>query len=655
MSEYIPKLRRPLRNSSVYNSESNRVSDNDSRYNRSSSSRVSESDPKKRLRFTDDNNISSTQTDIEKNRRKNSAAEFLKSKENTAYLSSNISNYNNYNNMSRSTSSGSSSRINRYTPQLSDITSNTERTSMNSIHRARVNEVNNNTNNINKKYDSLNTAPIRRLNNSIPINSRRILKNDTNRIRQLNNSRINKPLINRNNHVNTNSSLSRSILNSLSNVGSKLFNSLLVTEPSEEAKTSTGLASGHTGNTNSNIKYEVDTTIKNKLPLPYSGQRPPTNQLPLIPQTGSNGQTGYDGQKGYNEQSVYDRQPVYRQEAQYQTQYQSQPQQQPQPQYYDTNNNNPPTGSFNPRSISSSTVSSFGNMVNPEFSIGHSHSIAPTSLSSNMENPSNLIDRNQQITVNLPETTQFILEQVKDLRIELQEMKLARERDSRKYESEREEFRIEKELKINELDIKCRQLEKENDNLLTILKDKDRDILNLQEANDKMKKNLRVLRLLSEQKVGDYDDEDDNDDDDGGNEYDDGEGNTGRVKSKDNYDIDDEDFDYIQLLTRYGGGNSRNGGVGGGLRNSGKRRRLKNMKKPVQFKDSNLNSLIESERKHNNDSNDDDDDKPSNSQTVDDKLKNKIKNMEMKLSNLNSKLEDQVNQAREIKNEINKS
>ncbi|GMF11824.1 unnamed protein product [[Candida] boidinii] len=452
MSEYIPKLRRPLRNSSIYNSESNRVSDNSL-----SSSRVSESDPKKRLRFIDDNNINSTQTDIEKNRRKNSAAEFLKSKENTAYLSSNINNYNNYNNMSRSTSSGSSSRINRYTPQLSDITSNTERTSMNNIHRVRVNELNNNTNNINKKHDSLNTAPIKRLNNNIQINSRRILKNDTNRIRQLNSSRINKPLItsNRNNRINnTNSSLSRSILNSLSNVGSKLFNSLLVTEPSEETKTSTGLASGHTGNTNSNIKYEVDTTIKNKLPLPYSIQRPPTNQLPLIPQSGSNGQTGYDGQKGYNEQSVYDRQPVYRQEAQYQTQYQSQPQQQPQPQYYDTNNNNPPTGSFNPRSISSSTVSSFGNMINPEFSTGQSHSIAPTSLSSNIENPSNLIDRNQQITVNLPETTQFILEQVKDLRIELQEMKLARERDSRKYESEREEFRIEKELKINELDIK---------------------------------------------------------------------------------------------------------------------------------------------------------------------------------------------------------
>ncbi|GMG35656.1 unnamed protein product [[Candida] boidinii] len=462
--------------------------------------------------------------------------------------------------MSRSNSSGSSSRINRYTPQLSDITSNTERTSMNNIHRARVNEVNNNTNNINKKYDSLNTAPIRRLNNNIPINSRRILKNDTNRIRQLNSSRINKPLINsnRNDRINnTNSSLSRSILNSLSNVGSKLLNSLLVTEPSEETKTSTGLASGHTGNTNSNIKYEVDTTIKNKLPLPYSVQRTPTNQLPLIPQSGSTGQTRYDGQKGDNEQSVYDRQPVYRQEAQYHTQYQSQPQQQPQPQYYDTKNSNLQTDSFNPRSISSSTLSSVGNMINPEFSTGQSHSLAPTSISSNMENPSNLIDRNQQITVNLPETTQFILEQVKDLRIELQEMKLARERDSRKYESEREEFRIEKELKINELDIKCRQLEKENDNLLTILKDKDRDILKLKETNDKMKKNLRVLRLFSEQKVGDYDDYvDDNDgDDDGGNEYDDIEGNTGRVKSKDNYDIDDEDFDYIQLLTRYGVGN----------------------------------------------------------------------------------------------------
>ncbi|GMF01109.1 unnamed protein product [[Candida] boidinii] len=285
-------------------------------------------------------------------------------------------------------------------------------------------------------------------------------------------------------------------------------------------------------------------------------------------------------------------------------------------------------------------------MVNPEFSIAPTHSIAPTSLSSNIEKSSNLIDKNQQITVNLPETTQFILEQVKDLRIELQEMKLARERDSRKYESEREEYRIEKELKINELDIRCRQLEKENDNLLTILKDKDRDILKLQETNDKIKKNLRVLRLLSEQKEESIYHDDDDDDDDDYNEYYDDEDNTRTrsVERKADYDIDDDDFDYIQLLTKYG-----NNGIGGGLRNAKKRRRLKNTKNPVKFKE------IESKTEYNDDNDNENDDKPSNSQTVDDKLKKKIKNMEMKLSNLNSKLEDQTNQAREIKNEINQS
>ncbi|GME92166.1 unnamed protein product [[Candida] boidinii] len=235
MSEYIPKLRRPLRNSSRYNSDSSNIGGNSNRYN--ISSRVSESDSKKRLRFIDDNNITSTQSEIEKDRRKNSAAEFLKSKENTSYLSNNI---NNYSNMSRSNSSSSSSRINRYTPQLSDITSSNERTSINNISRSRINELSDNINN--NKYDSLNTAPIRRLNNNnLPINSKRILRNDTNRIRQLNNSRINKPSINSNRN-NNNSSLSRSILSSLSNAGSKLFKSLLVNEPTNDnTQTSTGL------------------------------------------------------------------------------------------------------------------------------------------------------------------------------------------------------------------------------------------------------------------------------------------------------------------------------------------------------------------------------------------------------------------------------